>query len=119
MALEKLSKDQVRAVVNTLGTEKVHGRHVECICKRGGGSFHGKIHLIDGEMHLEPKIIRIVHEEMKREGFTRKPKVDGPCVWNTKPDTKKESAKSKATPHLHLLRKHIRETDQGGFANAM
>lgn len=119
--LEQMTTDQVRAANNLLGKD-LDGRHVEAICKRGGASFHGKIHIIDERYYLEPKALHIVREAMEEEGFEKKPKFEGPCVWNQpriqfepKPAPAKIQAKPDKTPNLRLLRKQVSE---GEFRSA-
>ena len=104
---EIMSKDKVRAARNFLGREKIENSHVECICKRGGIKFHGKIHLVDGDYYLESKSISLVKEAMKKESRTRSVTDEIPCVWNIPKEQpqKEQQRRTENSPKLRVLPK--------------
>ncbi len=86
---DEMSPDQIRAAQNKLGLETpadLNGRHVKAVCKRGGGSFHGKITLKEGRYYLKSMKLSLLREKMEKElqeaGFVPKPRYEG-TAWST------------------------------------
>jgi hypothetical protein len=86
---EPMSKDEVDSTINKLGTKDIEGRHINCICRRGGKRFHGKIHVIEGNYRLQPMIIKDANKEMISEMGSKKPRRHFSTAWSKPRKAKK------------------------------
>lgn len=83
-SLQPLHEGKVRAAKKLLGGDEIHGRHVIAVCIRGGGGFHGKIHVKDGKFLLETMSIDTVREKMKKEAAKRpRPLASFKTAWSS------------------------------------
>lgn len=92
---DRLSSDGVRAVRVALGTEKIHGRHVNCVNGRGAKRIHGKVHVVGNETYIESMLVETANLLMKKEMGNTKPKSNFISAWSNNSSVSKSEEEPK------------------------